>query len=76
MGDTCIVEVQIMGWRNIFRTSVFEFLKVASEICLFFHWPKFAKIPEFCDHYFSVASDYIIVKLDKAPVVDTSQILF
>ena len=51
-------------------------LKVASEICLFFHWPKFAKNSEFCDHYFSVASDYIISKLDKALVVDTSQILF
>ena len=51
-------------------------LKVASEICLFFHWPKFAKISEFCDHYFSVASDYIISKLDKALVEDTSQILF
>ena len=29
---------------------------------------------EFCDHYFSVASDYIISKLDKALFVDTSQI--
>ena len=59
-----------------YQTQCTRMLKVASEINLFFHWPKFAKISEFCDHYFSVAWDYIISKLDKAPVVETSQILF
>ena len=65
-----------MGWRNIFRSSVFECLKSPPRFARSFIGLNSLKISEFCDHYFSIASNYIIAKLDKAPVVDTYQILF